>query len=529
MLNKYEFAESQTPIVNLHEDTGISGQAMGAVFKALYLNHQSTLWRLEEELKRKTSKYGMVYKITPLHLLELLWFTYPDSQEDEYYESPSRRCAGIEPEKLRWWLNSCSDETGDAVRTMRPFPLYAIKPEQVASVARRIAEMFPGYGPSDEREDYIFKRKALSSMVVTEFIKLEAELIDSNQPREALDERQDNKILTENMAQPKCNDLFITRDLLVEYIRKHMDTIRWHKPIRWHKESHLVPQLKDHIIRSSKYNRGYEGQKHPNPRTYFFLHFEDIEYILMEPSIARSMIITAQGLTYFLWLCKYLHEYSKPPLPRDDKDTHAWAYDIPIEELPRILLAVDKYDIPPTMMRQWISMWFDFKCPKFERRKLQEQPQGLRTLLLATHKFDHAEGFHKVTCSLDIRKTTSIQPSLSQLVARFPALKNVVTLDSRILICLKNRAKYSSSGLCLDCFNASLYPIEDASMASEDMKDWAETNFQTFGWTKTLLEEFYSDDFHCRVRHNKIVWERCWVGARPKWKWGEAFMEILSV
>lgn len=67
MLTNRWFVESSLSTLDLHEDTGVTCQAMAAVLRGLDLDHQSSLWTPEGELLRQRPQGGTVYRIMPLH------------------------------------------------------------------------------------------------------------------------------------------------------------------------------------------------------------------------------------------------------------------------------------------------------------------------------------------------------------------------------------------------------------------------------------------------------------------------------
>ncbi|KAI4865874.1 hypothetical protein F4820DRAFT_418898 [Hypoxylon rubiginosum] len=257
----------------------------------------------------------------------------------------------------------------------------------------------------------------------------------------------------------------------------------------------------------------------------------------------------------------HLHEHSEPPT-HDNMDRHGWAYDIAIEELPQILVALDKYRVPPIMMSEWFSLWFKFKFPYsvVQVHRLGEDPvQKLMILLVATHKFDHAKGFHLVTSEL--RETVKdIRPLDLPLCQRFPGLKDVLTPHHNLMELLNGKqfSKYKRFGiynihemctykekgcraesldctweqeydddrLCIDCFNASLYPFKVPRFKQTgdcvepvvplDLKMWGERNFMKMLWNveERFPKRWY--EFGCRTRHGPLIFKRSWVGEWPE-------------
>ena len=61
----------------------------------------------------------------------------------------------------------------------------------------------------------------------------------------------------------------------------------------------------------------------------------------------------------------------------------------------------------------------------------------LMTLLLASYHFDNAESFWEIVYDLDRIRVGRVvykwKPLLPQLVQEFPALKDILTIDARIL------------------------------------------------------------------------------------------------
>lgn len=117
MLTNTFFVESGFSTLDLHEDTGVTCQTMAAVLRGLDFDHQSSFWTPEGELLRQRPQGGTVYRIMPLHLLELMWHTCryieDDYDSDDETEIPcdNHMSANI----LRWWLNYYYEKTGDMV------------------------------------------------------------------------------------------------------------------------------------------------------------------------------------------------------------------------------------------------------------------------------------------------------------------------------------------------------------------------------------------------------------------------------
>lgn len=80
--------------------------------------------------------------ITPLHLLELMWYTYRNFEIDgklchRCSKFCSRHGKQIDPNRLEWWLRHYSELNGKVAR-MKPYQQLTIKSEEVESVSRKM-------------------------------------------------------------------------------------------------------------------------------------------------------------------------------------------------------------------------------------------------------------------------------------------------------------------------------------------------------------------------------------------------------
>ncbi|KAH9889134.1 hypothetical protein F4778DRAFT_796850 [Xylariomycetidae sp. FL2044] len=243
----------------------------------------------------------------------------------------------------------------------------------------------------------------------------------------------------------------------------------------------------------------------PNPCTYFLFQFSQIQSILKEFENGHNFPdkepLGHGNVTTYLWLNGYPQENSPPPPTNKDCSTYDWAYDIAIEELPRLLLAVRKYLIPESILTEWFRAWYQFQrtcamqitegnhLSQFQRMILFQEfdsdgvetliPSGkLKILLLMAYHFDHAEAFYMATEAMSfsrtrVRRTLYINHSFAKLYEHFPALTDLLALPSTLVACL-NRSKDTRHGLCLDCFRMREYigKENDTSL----MEHWAKTH-----------------------------------------------------
>ncbi|KAI1408064.1 hypothetical protein F5Y13DRAFT_194770 [Hypoxylon sp. FL1857] len=513
MLTKKQYIESQSPIVNLHEDTGASVSAIGAVFGALYSNHMTLLRGPEEELKRHRPGHGVVYKITPLHLLELIWCAWPRRNPSflrRLFDSDDPRV--FEPDNLRSWLDHHSDETADYTRTMRPFPKIAVKYNQIGSVIRQMNDLFDD---SDNEENSDEERG--TSMDLMKFARLEEQLIEStgqHNPNGLYIDSEDKSQAWPHLPQ-EGDVVTITRFQLMTCI------CMW---LCWQTEG--SDNLLAKVFWCSVARTHFGADKHPNPTTYFYLQFDQIEAIIGKVLGTGTAYRLEWVVTLFLFLARRLHEHSEPGM-LENKGEYTWAYDVPIEELPAVLIAVDKYQVPLNIMFLWFEEWFRLKFPRVQSEGMEGVSiRDLAILLLAAEKFDHAQAFWTVSQRLiRIGQTgLSIQSPLSLLVEQFPDLEHLITLDSRIVDCLYMKPplgiddahfsyEFENGGLCIDCYKGSLcYPLRSIT-ESRDLKLWRERHFKIQARTRIHRNDRKSRyNLGCRVKHGQGAWTRSWIG-----------------
>lgn len=211
----------------------------------------------------------------------------------------------------------------------------------------------------------------------------------------------------------------------------------------------------------------------------------------------------AWGVTSHLWIKGYMYE-SSPPLPfQHDTPAYDWAYGFPIKQLLYVLIALDKYKISPHVLSAWFGIWHS--RIGFEKIALSD----MMTLLFGTYKFDAAIEFFDITGILVRRKENGTnyrwRPLLPRLLRKFPALKGVITPDSRIMRCLNRNNEpygiYRCVGLCLDCFNASIYPWDGTSKVPGRLAFWAHKNLET-------LFRKAGPVYGCRIAHDWVILER---------------------
>lgn len=510
MLTNTFFVESGFSTLDLHEDTGVTCQAMAAVLRGLDLDHQSSFWTPEGELLRQRPQGGTVYRIMPLHLLELMWHTCryieDDCDSDDETEIPCDN--HMSANKLRWWLNYYSEKTGDMVRTIKPYQQLTIRTNQVASVSRRMMRLFWGKTtrgkPTRDIENLQFNFKGIAN--------LEEELLSPKGSSGELGEL-DNKAPADGLRHPRVQntktsneDLVLTTRLqLIEYACGYTRRHRIKND-----NAKAVENIKEALAQT------YDGGagRHPMPDTYFMLQFDQIKDLLHE-AISRDIYLTAWGVTGHLWTDGYYYQGSQPlPVERDTPD-YDWAYEISIKELPYVLIALDKYKISPYALSAWFGIWYGRKNPEIADG--EAALSDMMTLLLGTYKFDNADGFMDVTTTLN--ETGSIyakyrwRPLLPQLLRKFPGLKRVITPDSRIIRCLNRNTKadrgFYYPGICLGCFNFSLYPWDGTSKVSDHLVIWAQKNFETIARNAVSCYDTCS----CRIEHgaDRLVARKSWA------------------
>ncbi|KAI1140084.1 hypothetical protein F5Y05DRAFT_411145 [Hypoxylon sp. FL0543] len=538
-----EYIESRSPEVILHEDTGASADAMGAVLRALHINHESSSRMPQDELRRERPENGVVYKITPLHILELVWYSHHHHYEKLWcpHNGDTKLCdeccsmsyshgghsltqrGPIKPDVLRWWLDHYSDETTESMRTMKPFQKLVIRNDQIASVIRRMTELIKAQASNAGEEDAATSEEQCMDMMGVAL--LEEELISSMENCEPYSQKPDAN-------NGPMNYLTATRLQLVDSV--HTRT-RW----KWSQDDNLSNNEIAAAFKQSLSNRAptheYNHIDCINPSTYFFLQLDQIEAVIEELSTKILHLRCDWMVTQHLLTEGYVHEHSHPAT-LEDEHQNAWAYDVQIEEIPGILVALDKYLLPPYTMWRWFEVWFRLKFPGESCEGLEkESVQNLMNLLLAADKFDHAQAFREVTKLLIKAKQAGspISPLPNPLVLRFPALEGVITPEQSVLDCLNGTLKSSvnltnfdvaeNGGLCLDCIRGSVYPFNKPAEASERLKFWAERHLKNATLKMVSISgklawsggKPYCYRAGCRVEHGEGVLRRCWPNSYP--------------
>lgn len=579
MLTTGRFVESRTPVVDLYEDTGISGRALVAVFRALYANHKRSLWLPEKQLRHERPNEGVIYKIMPCHLVELLRYMCHKSMKEVIFEEPDIRDTEtnilnahrgiLKPEELLRWLNDYSDDAAEGIRIMKPFPIFKIPVKDFPVVMRRVCKLIKG-------QDVDMKTVGLVEEVLESY-----RVQDPNYDPNLDDDIEFNLRIDSSVP--------VNRFHVLKFIQ---DKLQWRdlddRLLKFEFREYLSYLYSKLRIPMRYPDWDAHWQRKPNLSTHYYLQFDQIQWILeqaFDPSVIFKFLGDTSWMHGEIYMSNYLkgkeclHEHSSPVV-ENDTDTYACAYDISVEELPQILLALDKYSValPPIFMCEWFSSWFKLNFPDTEVRpeELGEDPaRKLMVLLLAAHKFDHPEGFYEVTSRLrQLRKKGEDLIRLTNpLALRYPALKKPIMLNGNIMQCL-NRKKYDKysgntsqnctysskdvykwdlkrgpkhgtedakhqpecyhddddkDGICIDCFNASLYPFDTPRhKPAEDnakplhipqfLRTWGERNFLQLYWNIServnpyrIATTCYQNG--CRINHGKLILRRSSVNS----------------
>ncbi|KAI1319389.1 hypothetical protein F5Y16DRAFT_418026 [Xylariaceae sp. FL0255] len=530
------FAEADNSEIALIEDTGVNCKALHVMFAGLYSKHLFDTRPPEQ----KIGKDEVLYKITPVHLIELMEYA-PEC----YYRSQS---VIIDAQNLRWWLDHFSEKTSDGVRTMLPYTPIYLSTEKLATTLQRMDEMlFPGYMLYSDLDDYDefdchYENWSIAKADIQGIAKLEGDLIKAHGSATA----NDRCVITRfeliriliDEYRWHAYPILVTMDR--DYLDVARDFVKHQKlPEFWEPRSHS-----DTHMASEDSDPSQAPEQHPQPATHFFLIMKEIEKFIWryaqktEGRIDHSALV---NMTRQLWQRNFPYEGvgglesydSLREEIRDMKKNTPPPRKLGFEVLASLLAALDKYMIPSSTLSSWFSIWFRSNWGKLRNSLSTATPdagnQRLGELLMvaqAAYKFDNTFAFSEVTSAIDrfsCPRQALLDPQFGQIVKLYPALRDVILPDDRIIECLHRQTidtvnnPDNKAGLCLDCFNASTYfssKDSDTETMSVHLQQWARKNVLSFvkRMANTVHQNLKYDE---HWRHKLDLLHNSWAGGPP--------------
>ncbi|KAI1333038.1 hypothetical protein F5Y16DRAFT_414813 [Xylariaceae sp. FL0255] len=482
MLSGGKFLEGRKSEITLVEDTGATCQALDVLFTTLFSKHefQSTSCH---DLEKLHTDGKILYKMTPLHVMEILELAYLWGSECPqcYGRTGKFRQGTIVQEDLHWWLNQFPRETRDGVRALLPFRSISVTTAQLASSLRLlegcIALMCPDHEYGQGRH----------SPGMEAILLLEKDLAESDEPQTSTESHLVNRLQLFHYARQSFSGMAYGSDKEVD-----QELV----------EDFILERDKGFETQFPKIN--YDGKKEPSPATELFLTIDDLQNIIF--GISRGNCCA----TFDAWdVTQHLIEMD---YPREGVPNRA-SFHREIETITKntsrlagvnvlipLLIALDKYLIPFSTMSTWFKMWFDKSWDKLQNQVRPKTLKGktdcvkrLMAVAHAAYKFDNAFAFNEVTEFLD-HMCFPLRRPFERLVERHPRLHCVVLLDDRLMEGLGRReihqipqyrqdgagaGDFSLDGLCLDCFNASVITITGAPKTIDiptEVEHWAKAN-----------------------------------------------------
>ncbi|KAI1325846.1 hypothetical protein F5Y16DRAFT_400874 [Xylariaceae sp. FL0255] len=525
MLTDNRFAEAGKSEIDLIEDTGITYKAMRVLFSTMCSSF--LLASKPSEVRERLRLNDELYLITPFHILELMEYTFMEFHDHHCHCPTCLKSGGsrfskreIETQDLQWWLKRFSTQTSDGIEKMMPYASISLTKHQLASSLRQMEDLLrPGLG--ELSDSYSSGKSFVDIMGIAQL----------------------EKALLESTTLQTPNDSHnMTRLHLIHYTRDAIGLMR----------EILLPLAPENDQKLAKVFQKY-GQpmfpgmtssrdaKHLCPSTYFMLTFEDIQRFLRKEISGGDF--DEWDITRELWQMGRRHEGLRKAefmsLKEIDFLTQGHATENKLVPLP---IALDKYLIPKRFLSVWFDGWFKANWnPRGQEPWSDEGAEKLLTMAHAAYVFDNADAFHQTTELLHCTGN--------------PGLEHVVLLDGRIIerlgVLKEGGLLLTLDGLCLDCFNASIYPFHhtEQSEVPGHLQQWAKNNILTFvkrmnDNSANVTSEDDSDDivillhrkrepvlrpaniFGCRgkkSKHNRDDtdrWARSWGGdnIRPRFK-----------